>query len=140
MLAAMEIDSPMIDEPTIGQVSDLVGLSPDTLRWYERIGLLETIPRDAAGQRRYRAVDLDRLELLIKMRATGMPVTEMHEYVALIHGGPATRSDRLALLESHRQRTLDRIAALQQDLVVIDRKIDRYRSLLEDDNAQNRAG
>ncbi|MEE6311870.1 MerR family transcriptional regulator [Plantactinospora veratri] len=136
----MEIDSPMIDEPTIGQVSDLVGLSPDTLRWYERIGLLETIPRDAAGQRRYRAVDLDRLELLIKMRATGMPVTEMHEYVALIHGGPATRSDRLALLESHRQRTLDRIAALQQDLVVIDRKIDRYRSLLEDDNAQNRAG
>jgi DNA-binding transcriptional MerR regulator len=140
MLAAMEIDSPMIDEPTIGQVSDLVGLSPDTLRWYERIGLLETIPRDAAGQRRYRAVDLDRLELLIKMRATGMPITEMHEYVALIHGGPATRSDRLALLESHRQRTLDRIAALQQDLVVIDRKIDRYRSLLEDDNAQNRAG
>ncbi len=136
----MEIDSRMIDEPTIGQVADRVGLSPDTLRWYERIGLLEAIPRDAAGQRRYRAVDLDRLELLIKMRATGMPVSEMHEYVALIHSGPATRSDRLALLETHRQRTLDRIAALQQDLVVIDRKINRYRSLLGDDNAQNRAG
>lgn len=140
MLTAMEIDASMIDQPTIGQVSDMVGLSPDTLRWYERIGLLETIPRDAAGQRRYRALDLDRLELLIKMRATGMPLTEMHDYVALIHGGPATRPDRLALLESHRQRTLDRIAALQRDLVVIDRKIDRYRSFLEDDNAQSQAG
>ncbi|HEX6685151.1 MAG TPA: MerR family transcriptional regulator [Candidatus Limnocylindrales bacterium] len=136
----MKIDASMIDRPTIGQVSDLVGLSPDTLRWYERIGLLETIPRDAARQRRYRALDLDRLELLIKMRATGMPLTEMHEYVALIHGGPGTRPDRLALLESHRRRTLDRIAALQQDLVVIDRKIDRYRNFLEDDNAPSHAG
>lgn len=112
----------MIDRPTIGQVADLVGLSADTLRWYERIGLLEAIPRDRAGQRRYRQLDLERLELLIKMRATGMPLTEMHQYVALIHGGTATRPDRLELLETHRQRTLDRIAALQHDLVVIDRK------------------
>jgi DNA-binding transcriptional MerR regulator len=140
MLAAMEIDASMIDQPTIGQVSEMVGLSPDTLRWYERIGLLETIRRDAAGQRRYRPLDLDRLELLIKMRATGMPLTEMHEYVALIHGGPATRPDRLALLQSHRRRTLDRIAALQQDLAVIDRKIGRYSRLLEEDDAHRRAG
>lgn len=140
MLAAMEIDAAALDGPTIGQVSDRVGLSPDTLRWYERIGLLEAVPRDAAGQRRYRPLDLDRLELLIKMRATGMPLTEMHDYVALIHAGPASRRDRLTLLETHRQRTLDRMAALQRDLVVIDRKIDRYRNLLEHDDAQHHPG
>ncbi|MEH1126729.1 MerR family transcriptional regulator [Micromonospora sp. CPCC 206061] len=135
MLAAMTIEASLVNGPTIGQVSEMVGLSPDTLRWYEQIGLLDTIPRDAAGQRRYRPVDIDRLQLLIKMRATGMPLTEMHDYVALIHGGPATRVDRLALLEAHRQRTLERITALQRDLVVIDRKIDRYRTLLEQDHA-----
>ena len=74
------------------------------------------------------------------MRATGMPLTEMHDYVALIHAGPASRRDRLTLLETHRQRTLDRMAALQRDLVVIDRKIDRYRNLLEHDDAQHHPG
>lgn len=129
----MTTDVSMVDGPTIGQVAETVGLSPDTLRWYERIGLLEAIPRDGVGQRRYRPLDLDRLELLVKMRATGMPLVEMRQYVALVHGGNHTRAQRLALLEEHRQRTLDHIDALRRDLVVIDRKINRYQKLVTTD-------
>jgi DNA-binding transcriptional MerR regulator len=118
---------------TIGQVSESVGLTPDTLRWYERIGLVEPIPRDTAGQRRYRPLDVERVELLVKMRSTGMPLAQMHQYVELIHGGPATRGERIALLREHRERTLARIEALRRDLVVIDRKISRYLGLENDD-------
>ena len=75
---------------SVGQVSDQTGLSAHTLRWYEQVGLLDPVERDAAGRRRYVATDLDRLRFLIKLRSTGMPVRDMIRYIELVRRGPGT--------------------------------------------------
>jgi DNA-binding transcriptional MerR regulator len=115
---------------TVGEVAMKVGLSAHTLRWYEQMGLLDPVPRDSAGRRRYRRHDVDRLDLLTKMRATGMSVRDMARYIELVREGDGSRAARLALLEAHRIAVLKQIDELQRDLSVIDRKIGLYRGQL----------
>lgn len=116
------------DEPLmIGEVAARTGLSIDTLRWYEREGLLDQVPRDPAGRRRFGGPDLQRLVMLIRLRATGMPVAEMKRYAELQRGGPATDLDRALLLGAHRDRVIAHIADLQGNLELINRKINSYR-------------
>lgn len=125
-----ELD-PGADGPLmIGEVSARTGLSIDTLRWYEREGLLDQVPRDAAGRRQFDRRDLKRLVLLIRLRATGMPVAEMRRYAELLRSGPSTDLDRALLLEAHRDRVQAHIADLQRDLELINRKINSHRSAL----------
>ena len=116
------------EEPlSIGQVAELTGLSHDTLRWYEREGLLDSVARDSAGRRQYTQIDLRRLLLLVRLRTTGMPVSEMQRYAALLPAGPSTERERTELLEAHRDRVLSHIGDLQRDLEMINRKINSYR-------------
>lgn len=117
---------------SVGEVAEEVGLSAYTLRWYEQVGLIDPVPRDTARRRRYRASDVERLNLLTKMRATGMPVRDMISYVEMIRRGDSTRQERLMLLEAHRYAVLKQIDELQRDLSVIDRKITMYRGYLSD--------
>jgi DNA-binding transcriptional MerR regulator len=111
---------------TVGEVSERTGLSTHTLRWYEQVGLLDPVDRDAGGRRRYVESDLDRLRFLIKLRSTGMPVRDMVRYVELARCGPATVAERLELLVEHRERVLAQIEALTDDLKIIKYKIDLY--------------
>ncbi len=120
--------TPDVDGPlTVGQVAELTGLSTHTLRWYERVGLLEGIARDGSGHRRYTRIDLRRLVLLMRLRATGMPVSEMQRYAELVRAGAPTDLERMHLLEDHRDRVLSHIADLHRDLDVINSKIAGYR-------------
>jgi len=119
---------PAGDEPLgVGQVTALTGLSADTLRWYERVGLLEDVDRARSDRRRYSRRDLRRLSLLMRLRATGMPVTEMLRYAQLAKVGDATEPQRKQLLEAHRDRVLNHITDLHRDLDIINRKIASYR-------------
>jgi DNA-binding transcriptional MerR regulator len=115
---------------SVSDAAAQVGLTVHTLRWYEQEGLVEPIERDAAGRRRYRSSDMERLGILIKLRSTGMPVRDMRRYASLVSGGQATVADRLALLEAHRLRVLVRIEELSRDLATVDYKIDLYRERL----------
>ncbi len=115
---------------TVGEMSEKVGLSTHTLRWYEQMGLLDPVPRDSYEKRHYPQHDVDRLDLLTKMRATGMPVRDMLRYIELVREGDRSRPARLALLEAHRIAVLKQIDELQRDLSVIDRKIGLYRGSL----------
>lgn len=120
--------TPDVDGPlTVGQVATLTGLSTHTLRWYERMGLLEGVARDGSGHRQYSQVDLRRLVLLMRLRATGMPVSEMQRYAELVRAGASTDLERMQLLEAHRDRVLGHIADLHRDLDVINSKIAGYR-------------
>jgi len=112
---------------TVSEAAERVGLSAHTLRWYERIGLLDPVRRDTGGRRRYSERDVERLRFLTKLRATGMPIADMLRYVELVQHGTHTGPARLVLLTEHRDRVLDQIAALQRDLAVIEYKIDMYR-------------
>jgi len=115
-----------VDSLTVGEAAVKVGLTAHTLRWYEQVGLVDPVARDAAGRRRYGTDDLNRLEFLTRLRTTGMPVREMLRYVQLSRVGPSTAGERRAILEAHRNRVLERMAELRRDLEVIDLKISMY--------------
>ena len=111
---------------TIGEVVARTGLTAHTLRWYERIGLLEHPARSHSGQRRFSDRDLVWLEFLGKLRLTAMPVADMVRYAELRREGEHTDAERQALLEAHREVVRRRIADLQATLLIIDCKIDLY--------------
>lgn len=114
------------DSYTISEVVAITGLTAHTLRWYERIGLMPHIDRSHTGQRRYSNRDLDWLDLVGKLRLTGMPVADMVRYADLVREGDHTYGDRFELLKATRQDVLARIAELQDTLAFLDRKINFY--------------
>lgn len=114
------------DSYTISEVVAFTGLTAHTLRWYERIGLMPHVDRSHTGQRRYRNADLDWLDLVGKLRHTGMPVADMVRYAELVRAGHDTYAERYELLEATRRDVLARIAELQDTLTVLNRKIDFY--------------
>lgn len=115
---------------TVGEVSAQTGLSAHTLRWYEQVGLLDPVHRDAAGRRRYGDDDLGRLGFLLKLRSTGMPVRDMIRFVELSRlENDAGVADKLQILIDHRERVLAQINSLQEDLKIIEFKIDVYSGI-----------
>ncbi len=108
------------------EVAARTGLSIDTLRYYERIGLIDGVSRTAGGRRVYADEHLDWLGVLTCLRRTGMPVRDMLRYADLTRW-PGTEDERLRLLTDHRAAVLAQIAELREALVTIDGKIDHYR-------------
>jgi len=111
---------------TVSEAAEQVGLTTYTLRWYEQEGLVEPVGRDSAGRRRYTQQDLDWLLLLTRLRRTGMPVRDMRAYAELAREGDGTLADRRHLFEAHRDRVQARIAELEEDLKVLNYKIEVY--------------
>ncbi|MFC4125931.1 MerR family transcriptional regulator [Nocardia rhizosphaerae] len=111
---------------SIGEVAELSGLSRDTLRWYERIGLMGYIGRDHTGNRRFTDRDLEWLALITRLRLTGMPVADMIRYAELVRAGEHTYPARLEMFRQTRSDVLDKIAELQQTVAVLDYKIALY--------------
>lgn len=112
---------------SIGEVSELTGLSVSTLRFYEQQDLfVEPVARDGSARRRYTQRDVAWLRICSTLRTTGMPIGEIRQYVTLARSGPATVSDRHALLSAHADRVREQIAALEQALTVIPGKADTY--------------
>lgn len=110
---------------TIGEVADLLDLSPHTLRYYERAGLVE-VARDASGHRRYDAEAQRRLVFITRMRLSGMPMRDLQHYVELVDRGASTEPERLDLLVEHRDTIRRRIRELQLSLVATEYKIATY--------------
>ncbi|MEV7599098.1 MerR family transcriptional regulator [Kitasatospora sp. NPDC089797] len=111
---------------TISEVAAASGLTAHTLRWYERIGLLDPVDRAVGGQRRYCDRDLHRLAFLGRLRLTGMSVADMLKYVDMARRGEQTYDERRRLLEAQRDEVRQRIVDLQATLAVLDHKIDLY--------------
>ncbi len=111
-----------------GQVADKTGFSLDTLRYYERIGLLDDIARTPAGRRSFTDDDLDWLGVLRCLRDTGMPIAQMLRYAELCRSGDSTIASRITLLEEH-DRAVDRqISELRAQQRHIRDKIAWYRT------------
>ncbi|MEV4439131.1 MerR family transcriptional regulator [Streptomyces sp. NPDC049577] len=114
------------DRYTISEVAAYAGLSAHTLRWYERIGLMPHVDRSHTGQRRYTDRDLDWLDLVGRLRLTGMPVADMVRYAELVREGEHTFAERERLLSAHRDDVRRRVAELRSTLEVLDYKIEIY--------------
>lgn len=120
----------MEPELTIQQVAQATGLSVHTLRYYERCDLIAPIGRSTSGHRRYSANDLRWIEFLNKLRLTGMPIRQMQRYAELVRSQPDSGfHSRRQMLESHREAVLAQIQQLQDNLAVIDWKIQHYNEL-----------
>jgi DNA-binding transcriptional MerR regulator len=115
---------------TIGEAAEASGVSAHTLRYYERAGLLDPVDRVTSGHRRYGDADLERIRFLTMLRATGMPIRRVREYADLFRRGDGTHTERLALLEAHRESVRAELAETKRNLELIDRKIDYYRERL----------
>src|SRR5437660_2828748 len=120
---------------TIQQVAQQTGLSIDTLRYYERIELLEPIGRAHNGHRRYTQHDLAWIDLLIRLRNTGMPRAQMVRFAQLGRQGSATLTERRLMLEQHQQTLQQRMQELEQHLTVLQYKIAHLKAREAQQNA-----
>ncbi|GGV04230.1 MerR family transcriptional regulator [Actinomadura cremea] len=114
------------------ETAEKSGFSIDTLRYYEKIGLLSRIARNASGRRVFSDDDLQWLGMLRCLRETGMPIAEMLRYSELARGGDGTVQERLELLQAHDLRVNEQITRLRDQQKQIHWKIDLYRGSLCD--------
>jgi len=110
----------------IAEVSERYKVTPDTLRYYERIGLLMPVARNDSGIRDYCENDIHRLEFIKCMRRAGLPIDMLIEYIHLLDQGDETVEARMELLQEQRVLLLTRIQEMQETLKVLDFKINMY--------------
>jgi DNA-binding transcriptional MerR regulator len=113
----------------IQQVAQQTGLSIDTLRYYERIGLLEPVARAQNGHRRYSQHDLAWIDLLMRLRDTGMPRAQMVRFAELRRQGSATLTERRLMLERHQYSLQQHMQELEQHMATLQQKIARLKEL-----------
>lgn len=116
---------------TIAGAVRATGVSAYTLRYYERVGLIDGVERADSGHRRYNDEDLAWIEVLQRLRATGMPIRRILRYAELVRAGEGNEGDRLALLEEHRAAVRARLAEVRTHLAFIERKIAIYEEKLD---------
>jgi DNA-binding transcriptional MerR regulator len=116
---------------TIEEAAQTTGVTAHTLRYYERIGLLEPVGRASSGHRRYNDGDLASIHFLTLLRQTWMPIREMQRFVELTRAGEETVPDRVAVLEAHREALAAQLALLHRHFEAITTKINVYRERLE---------
>jgi DNA-binding transcriptional MerR regulator len=112
----------------IAEVSEHYGLSADTLRYYERIGLLSPVNRGRSGIRDYCDADIRRVEFIKCMRSAGIPVETLIEYVGLVQQGDQTIEARKEILKEQREQLAARMKEMQKTLDLLDHKIEVYEN------------
>ena len=110
----------------IAEVSEKYGLSVDTLRYYERVGLIPPVNRNESGIRDYNELDLRRVDFIKCMRGAGLPVEVLIDYVALVQKGNKTIEARKEILVEQRQLLMDRMSEMQKTLDILNHKIEVY--------------
>ena len=116
---------------TIKEVSEKFGISQDTLRYYERVGMIPHVTRTAGGIRNYQESDLGWVEMALCMRSAGLPIEAMIEYVRLFQKGDETIPARLQLLLDQREALIEQKAQIDSTLKRLNYKISRYERAVE---------
>lgn len=116
---------------TIKEVAQQFHISQDTLRYYERVGMIPPVTRTLSGIRNYQETDLQWVELAICMRSAGLPVETMIEYVKLCQEGDNTIPARLQLLVEQREVLHEQRKQIEETLERLDFKISRYERAVE---------
>ena len=112
----------------IMEVSEQYGISSDTLRYYERIGLIQPVNRNGSGIRDYNEHDLRRVEFIKCMRSAGLPIEILIEYVGLVQQGDKTIEARRKILLEQRDLLVARMKEMQKTLDILDHKIEVYEN------------
>ncbi len=115
---------------TIAEVCKKYQMTADTLRYYEKIGLIPPVPRTAGGIRNYDEESCRWIELMKCMRSAGVSIDALVEYVALFRQGDGTERKRKQILVEQRRLLAERMADMQKSLDRLDYKIDMYEKEL----------
>lgn len=116
---------------TIREIAAKTNMSTDTLRYYERIGLLSPVPRNAAGIRNYDEYFVNFINFIKKLKASGMSLEHIIDYIRLAEMGDATIQERKKLLAEEREMLLDKINSLQLVAELADYQLRNYENLLQ---------
>lgn len=122
---------------SIKQTADTIGISEDTIRYYEKIALLPRAERKDNGHRVYRQEDINTIRLISCLKKTGMPLEEMRPFLAVsADADPAEYPELVERLRNHRENIVSQIASLQQVVDFIDMKLEegRYRQDCSDES------
>lgn len=122
---------------TINQVAQITTLSVHTLRYYERIGLLQPIRRTKNGYRCYTSADIEWIAFLTRLRLTGMPINMMLQYSLLRRTDVESLKKRRELLERHEKAIRKRLAELTESLTAITTKIGNYKQMEENQSQEH---
>ena len=114
----------------IAEVSEQYGLSVDTLRYYERVGLIPPVNRNRSGIRDYNELDLRRVDFIKCMRGAGLPVEVLIEYVGLVQQGDKTIEARKEILLEQRDLVKAKMEEMQKTLNLLDHKIEVYEKAI----------
>lgn len=112
----------------IKKVSELTGVSADTIRYYERIGLIPPVTRNQSGVRNFSDRDISILEFVRYFRGAGVSVESLIDYIGLVEQGDSTIGARLAILQEEREKLEERVSKLQAALDRLDHKIGNYQN------------
>ena len=116
---------------TIREIAAKTNMSTDTLRYYERIGLLPPVPRNAAGIRNYDEYFVNFINFIKKLKASGMSLEHIIDYIRLAEMGDATIQERKKLLAEARETLLDKINSLKLVAELADYQLRNYENLLQ---------
>ena len=110
----------------IAEVSETYRISSDTLRYYERIGLIPPVTRSEGGIRDYGELDIRRVEFIKCMRSAGLPIEVLIEYMGLVQQGDQTIEARKEILKEQRKLLVARLQEMQKTLDILNHKIEAY--------------
>lgn len=114
----------------IAEVSERYGLSSDTLRYYERVGLIPPVNRNGSGMRDYNELDIRRVEFIKCMRSAGLPIEVLIDYMELVQQGDRTIEARREILIEQRDQLAERIQEMQKTLDLLNHKIQVYENAI----------
>lgn len=112
----------------ISEVSERYDISPDTLRYYERVGLIPTVNRSQSGIRDYNQIDVEWVDFIKCMRSAGLPIEVLTEYVELVQQGGHTNEARKQILINQRNELVRKIEEMQKTLDLLNYKIKVYEN------------
>lgn len=114
---------------TIAEVSKMYKLTPDTLRYYEKIGLINNVTRNKNGVRDYSEHNCRRIEFIKCMRDAGVEIEALLEYMRLFEDGKSTVSERKKLLEDQKEKLIDKQLKINETLERLNYKIELYNEI-----------
>ena len=114
----------------ISKVSGRYGISSDTLRYYERIGLIPPVNRNKNGIRDYNEIDLKRVEFIKCMRSAGLPIEALIKYCGLVQQGDQTIEARKTILKEQREQLVGKMEDIQKTLDLVDHKLEVYENIV----------
>lgn len=122
---------------TISEVSKKYDITPDTLRYYERIGLIPPVPRNKSGLRDYDEESCRWIEFIKCMRSAGLPIEALIEYVALFRQGDETIDKRRSLLVRQREILTEKLNNMQETIKRLDNKITIYEKAIAENKCES---